>query len=87
MYKLDLPYIFTMAIDPYEPELAKRAKVREIADKQLRQAIGNFDSAYTRDRDVLKESFNELTEAIKDYHDAAKSLVEWVETKQTNDEP
>ena len=73
-----------MAIDPYEPELAKRAKTKEIADKQLRQAISNFDSTYNRDRHVLKESFNELTEAIKDYHEATKGVVEWVETKQSD---
>lgn len=71
-----------MAIDPYEPELAKRKTAFQIAHKQLNQVM----SQLTNQGKSLefKTMLTTADEALKDYRQSAYSLSEWLNQKETN---
>ena len=65
-----------MAINPYEPELAKRQKAFEIAYDQLNSLIyslrGSTDSNFRQKMEAAEE-------AMTDYRETGFSLAEWIE--------
>ena len=64
-----------MAINPYEPELAKRQKAFEIAYSQL---IQYMDGLRYRGSE-FRQHMESVDEAVKDYKDTGYALAEWVE--------
>lgn len=66
-----------MAIDPYEPELAKRRMTFELAHTQLTNLMNDL----RRMGPEFRVNVLNLDEALKDYRDAGKSLAEWIEQK------
>ena len=71
-----------MAIDPYQPELAKRKMVFELAHTQLTKLMNEL----RRMGPEFRANMLKLDEALKDYRDAGKSLAEWIEQKHGNQE-
>ena len=69
-----------MPINPYEPELAKRRTILQIADRQLKAAMSHFANVNQKD---AQTKLNQVLVALKDYQDAAKGLSEWVQQKPT----
>ena len=67
-----------MAINPYEPELAKRRKTFEIAYNQLNEHIYGMRNSITPD---LRQKMEAAEEALSDYKNAGYSLAEWIEQK------
>lgn len=67
-----------MAIDPYEPELAKRKKAFEIAYGQLSRIMNELRNQGPE----LRSKMVEADEALKDYRQAGYSLAEWMEQKE-----
>lgn len=66
-----------MAINPYEPELAKRKKTFEIAHGQLSTYMNKLRSHGAE----FRQQMDEADEALKDYRDAGYALAEWMEQK------
>jgi len=71
-----------MAIDPYEPELAKRQKAFEIGSQQLSRLM-NLNLSNRAKGDFI-ETWTQTTEALRDYAQAGKDLAEWLAQKQPN---
>jgi hypothetical protein len=71
-----------MAIDPYEPELAKRQKTLQIAHKQLQESMNRALAQGNQGRVEFIETFNGTMEALRDFGQAGKSLSEWISQKQ-----
>ena len=67
-----------MAINPYEPELAKRSKTLEIAHSQLSQEMNRLR---THKAEGYRQQMKKVDEALKDYRDAGYSFAEWIEQK------
>ena len=67
-----------MAIDPYEPELAKRKKAFEIAYTQLSTYMNKLRNQGAEFRKQMEEA----DEALKDYKDTGYALADWMEQKQ-----
>ncbi|MBD2156021.1 hypothetical protein [Leptolyngbya sp. FACHB-16] len=70
-----------MAIDPYEPELAKRQKAFQIASKQLMDMLNRNVSFGSQGKVEFIESFNQTQEALRDYEQAGRDLSEWISQK------
>lgn len=66
-----------MAIDPYEPELAKRKKAFEIAYSQLSSHM----NALRHQGAEFRKQMEEADEALKDYRNTGYALAEWMEQK------
>ena len=66
-----------MAIDPYEPELAKRKTAFQIAQSQLAQ----ITSKMSRVGDEFHQQLSQADEALKDYRETSHSLGEWIKKK------
>ncbi len=73
-----------MAIDPYEPELAKRQKAFQIASKQLLDLLNLNVSLGAQGKGDFIEKFGSTIEALRDYEQAGKDLSEWLAQKQQN---
>lgn len=71
-----------MAIDPYEPELAKRQKTFQIAFKQLTDSASIAFSLGSQGKREFIEKFAGTLEALKDYEQAGKDLSEWIAQRQ-----
>ena len=71
-----------MAIDPYEPELAKRKMTFELAHAQLAKLMNTLRRLDPK----FRANILDLDETLKDYRDAGKSLAEWIEQKQGSQE-
>ena len=71
-----------MAIDPYEPELAKRQKAFQIATKQLTESANLAFSLGNQGKTEFIEKFAGILEALRDYEQAGKDLSEWIAQKQ-----
>ena len=70
-----------MAIDPYEPELAKRQKAFQIASKQLMDLIHRNMSLGGQGRVEFIDGFTKAQEALRDYEQAGRDLSEWIAQK------
>lgn len=70
-----------MAIDPYEPELAKRQKALQIASKQLTDLINRNLGFGSQGKAEFINSFNQTQEALRDYEQAGRDLSEWISQK------
>jgi len=70
-----------MAIDPYEPELAKRQKAFQIASKHLIHLINHNLGFGSQGKAEFIESFNKTQEALRDYEQAGRDLSEWTSQK------
>ena len=68
-----------MAIDPYEPGLAKRQTAFRIADKQLMNILSNIRSNPNKE---IQEQFGDALEAMRDYKQTGEDLKEWIEQRQ-----
>ena len=66
-----------MAINPYEPELAKRKKAFEIAYAQLCTHMNKLRSLSPEFRQQMEAA----DEGLKDYRNAGYALAEWMEQK------
>lgn len=66
-----------MAINPYEPELAKRKKAFEIAYTQLSTHMNKLRSHGAEFRTRMAAA----DEALKDYRNAGFALADWMEQK------
>ena len=73
-----------MAIDPYEPELAKRKTSFQIAHKQLNQVMGQLSNLAHRQGSDFQSGMTDAEEALKDYQTAGWALAEWLERKPEN---
>ena len=71
-----------MAIDPYEPELAKRQKAFQIAFKQLMDLMNISSSLGNQGKPELVGQFDSTLEALRDYEQAGRDLSEWIAQKQ-----
>lgn len=72
-----------MAIDQYQPELAKRRMSFEIAYEQLQEAMSRTYNILI-DKDQSHETritLEESEEAVKDFLEMASSAAEWLNTK------
>lgn len=67
-----------MAIDPYEPELAKRKKAFEIANNQLSVHMGHLRNKGSSE---FRKQMEVTEEALKDFQEAGYALAEWLEQK------
>lgn len=67
-----------MAIDPYEPELAKRKKSIEIAIAQLHQQMHKLRN---HGEVGYRAQMEQVDEALKDYRQAGFALADWFEQK------
>lgn len=67
-----------MAIDPYEPELAKRQKAFQIACQQLSSALNAVRPGVTKD---FRQRLDRVFEAMEDYRRTAESLAQWMEQR------
>lgn len=67
-----------MAINPYEPELAKRRKAFEIAYEQLNEHIYKLRNSVAPD---LRQKMEAANEAMNDYRETGFALAEWIEQK------
>ena len=65
LIELNLPK--AMAINPYEPELAKRKKVLEIATTQLSQEMNKLRHQAV---EGYRKQMEQVDEALKDYRQA-----------------
>ena len=72
-----------MAIDPYEPELAKRQKAFQIASKQLMELLNLNIGLATNGKVDFVEKFATTREALKDYAQTGQELSEWIAQKKT----
>ncbi len=72
-----------MAIDPYEPELAKRQKAFQIASKQLMELLNLNIGLATNGKVDFVDKFATTREALKDYAQTGQELSEWVAQKKT----
>ncbi len=70
-----------MAIDPYEPELAKRQKAFQIASKQLTDRLNLNISLSHHGKVEFIEKFSETLESLRDYEQAGRELSEWISQK------
>jgi hypothetical protein len=70
-----------MAIDPYEPELAKRQKAFQIASKQLIELLNRNVSLGSQGKAEFIDSFNQTQEALRDYEQTGRDLSEWISQK------
>jgi hypothetical protein len=70
-----------MAIDPYEPELAKRQKAFQLATKQLIDLLNRNVSLGGQGKTEFIESFNQTQEALRDYEQTGRDLSEWISQK------
>jgi len=71
-----------MAIDPYEPELAKRKKAFQIAYKQLSELMNlNVGLANNNKAAEFVENFRKTEEALRDYEHTGRELSEWLSQK------
>lgn len=71
-----------MAIDPYEPELAKRQKAFQIASKQLIDLLNsNISLAHSAKVEFI-DKFASTREALRDYAQAGQELSEWLAQKK-----
>ena len=66
-----------MAINPYEPELAKRRKAFEIAYSQL----SNLMNTLRHQGAEFRKQMEEVDEALEDYRNTGYALAEWMEQK------
>ncbi|WP_193855078.1 hypothetical protein [cf. Phormidesmis sp. LEGE 11477] len=66
-----------MAINPYEPELAKRKKAFEIAYAQLSKHMHKLRNHGAEFRQQMEAA----DEALKDYRATGYALAEWIERK------
>ena len=71
-----------MAIDPYQPELAKRQKALQIASRQLTNLINRNLGLGSQEKTEFIESFNQTQEALRDYEQAGRDLSEWLSQKK-----
>ena len=67
-----------MAIDPYEPELAKRKKALEIASSQLNQKMHKLRNHAAKG---YRQQMEAVDIALKDYRDAGYAFADWLEQK------
>ncbi|MGG6295964.1 hypothetical protein ACQ4M4_16370 [Leptolyngbya sp. AN02str] len=71
-----------MAIDPYEPELAKRQRAFQIATKQLNELLNCNLSLGNNGSPEFVDRFNNSVEALRDYEHYGRELAEWIAQKQ-----
>ncbi len=72
-----------MAIDQYQPELAKRRMSFEIAYEQLQEAMSRaYNDLINEDQSrETRITLEESEEAVKDFLEMASSAAEWLNTK------
>ncbi|ASC69323.1 hypothetical protein XM38_002500 [Halomicronema hongdechloris C2206] len=70
-----------MAIDPYEPELAKRQKAFQIATRQLNSTVQRA-SSLANNGSELKQSLAMVFEAMEDYRQTGVALADWLQQHQ-----
>lgn len=73
-----------MAIDPYEPELAKRQKAFQIASKQLIDFLNINVSLASQGKVEFIDKFASTREALRDYAQSGQELSEWLAQKNQN---
>ena len=66
-----------MAINPYEPELAKRKKAFEIAYSQLSTHM----NVLRQQGAEFRKQMEAADEALEDYRNTGYALAEWIEQK------
>ncbi len=72
-----------MAINPYEPELAKRKTTFQIAHSQLQKFLSKaYD--YREYSSEFRSRLDGADEAWRDYCESAHSLAEWFEQKEAD---
>ncbi|MGG6240996.1 hypothetical protein ACQ4N7_20430 [Nodosilinea sp. AN01ver1] len=71
-----------MAIDPYEPELAKRQKAFQIASKQLNELLNLNVSLAHQGKVEFIEKFSDALEALRDYEHTGRELSDWIAQKK-----
>lgn len=71
-----------MAIDSYEPELAKRQKAFQIASKQLIDLLNQNVGLGNQGKVGFIESFNKTQEALRDYEQTGRELSEWISQRK-----
>lgn len=67
-----------MAINPYQPELAKRQMTLHIAEEQLEGLIDRFSRCVDQP-ESFKALEEDLEETLNDYRKSVKSLSEWLQ--------
>ena len=67
-----------MAINPYEPELAKRSKALEIATAQLNREMHRLRKQPV---EGYRKQMEQVDEALKDYRNAGYAMADWLEQK------
>lgn len=67
-----------MAIDPYQPELAKRRMTFQIAYEQLCEVMEEL-SRYGSD---FRAQMEHADEALNDYRNAGYALADWMDQKK-----
>ena len=70
-----------MAIDPYEPELAKRQKAFQIATQQLIEIVNRNMGLGNQGRVEFIDGFTKAQEALRDYEQTGRDLSEWIAQK------
>ena len=71
-----------MAIDPYEPELAKRQKAFQIASKQLSELLNLNLSFASQGKVDFIDKFVSTQEALRDYEQTGRELSDWLAQKK-----
>ena len=71
-----------MAIDPYEPELAKRQKAFQIASEQLNGLLRLNVNLAQQGRVDFIENFDNTLEALRDYEHTGRELSDWLAQKK-----
>lgn len=67
-----------MAINPYEPELAKRKTAFQIAYSQLSKVMNDLRTQGPDFRTKMQAA----DEALKDYRSTGLALADWLDTKE-----
>jgi predicted transglutaminase-like cysteine proteinase len=71
-----------MAIDPYEPELAKRQRAFQLATKQLTELVNLNTQVSNQGKPDFIDQFNHSIEALRDYEHYGRELAEWLAQKR-----